>query len=201
MRDKIWMVALLVIVAIVSAGMLAAINIKTQPIVQKNNEIKLKKSVLEVFSIDYKDHNNIEGVFDENVEIVEKHGTVYYQIKPKRDGLDYTENASPIAFEINGHGFWGQIYALIAMQSDLETIEGIKFLKHVETPGLGARIEEMWFYSQFKGKKTRPKLIKVPYNTAKTQNEFDAITGATETSRYVEALINNGVSSFCAKLK
>ena len=196
MKETIWLVALLVIVALVSAVMLAAINIKTQPLVQRNNEIKLKKSVLEVFNIDYND-GSLEEVFDNNVDIVEEEEIVYYQLKKKNE----MQSTSLIAFKISGPGFWGTIHALIAMQSDFDTIGGIKFLKHDETPGLGGRIDEEWFYSQFKGKRIKPKLVKVPYDTAKTQSEFDAITGATETSRCVEKLINNGVNSFCAKLE
>ncbi|MGR3320256.1 MAG: FMN-binding protein [Candidatus Anammoxibacter sp.] len=196
MKERIWMVALLVIVALVSAAMLAVINIKTAPIVRKNNAIKLKKGVLEVFNIEYND-GSLEEVFDSNVDIVEKEEIVYYQLKKRDDGQD----GSLIAFKISGPGFWGTIHALIAMQSDFDTIGGIKFLKHEETPGLGGRIDEEWFYSQFKGKRIKPKLVKVPYDTAKTQNEFDAITGATETSRCVEKLINNGVNAFCAKLE
>lgn len=200
MKEKIWMVVLLVIIALVSSGMLAIINIKTQPIVKKNNEIKLKKGVLDVLNLDYMD-NNVEIIFNENVEKVDKDGTIYYKVKQKRGEGGFTDKLSTIAFEINGPGFWGPISALIAIQTDFDSIEGIKFLKHEETPGLGGRIDETWFYSQFKGKKVKPKLKKVPYNTAKTVNEFDAITGATETSRSVEALINNGIKSFWEKLQ
>ena len=200
MNEKIWMVVLLIIVAFVSAFMLAVINIKTKPIVQKNNEIKLKKSVLDVFRIDY-NAESVESVFADNVEIIDENDTAYYKIKPTLDGNKSSKKNRLIAFKINGPGFWGPIDALIALRSDLKTIEGIKFLKHAETPGLGGRIDEELFYMQFKGKTVEPKIIRVPFNTAKNKNEFDAITGATETSRSVEALINNGVSSFRAMLQ
>ena len=200
MKEKIWMVALLVIVAFVSAFMLSIINIKTKPIVQRNSEIKLKKSVLDVFLIDY-NIDNVESVFTDNVEIIDENDLLYYKIKSQPAENDSSEMNRLIAFKINGPGFWGTIDALIALRSDLKTIEGIKFLKHDETPGLGGRIEEEWFCAQFKGKIVEPKITRVPYNTAKNENEFDAITGATETSRSVEALINNGISSFSAKLR
>ncbi len=200
MKEKIWMVVLLVIVALVSALMLAVINVKTKPIVQRNNEIKLKKSVLDVFRIDY-NIDSVEPVFADNVDIIDENDTVYYKIKSVSGEKESSEKDELLAFKINGPGFWGPIDALIAMHSDLKTIEGIKFLKHDETPGLGGRIDEEWFYLQFKGKIIEPKIIRVPYNTAKNENEFDAITGATETSRSVEALINKGVSSFSAQLQ
>lgn len=198
MKDKVWMVALLVITAFVSAGMLAVINIKTAPIVKKNNEIKLKKSVLDVFSFEYEE-SNIESLFDEKVEIIDLTDKVYYKMRALESKS--SNQSSSIAFEISGPGFWGPIRALIAIRNDLETIDGIKFLKHEETPGLGGRIDEEWFSKQFKGKKVKPKLIKKPYQMAKTENEFDAITGATQTSLCIEAIINNSVNSFCERLK
>lgn len=197
MKNKIWMVCLLIIIAAISAGMLSVINIKTTPIVKKNNEIKLKKGILDIFAIPY-EKDRVERIFDERVVIVESRQGAYYKMKPS-DGAK-NNGSSSIAFEIGGQGFWGHINALIAIRSDYETIDGIKFLKHEETPGLGGRIDEEWFYSQFKGKKLKPKLVMVPYKMAKTENEFDAITGATETSRSVEALINKGVNLFIENL-
>ncbi len=197
MKEKIWMVALLVITALISAAMLAVINIKTAPVVAKNNEIKQKKCVLDVFNVKY-DDSNVESVFDEKVQIVSDQDAAYYRLKQVGGGAG---GDSSIAFSIVGPGFWGPISAFIAMRSDRETIEGLKFLKHDETPGLGGRIDEEWFYSQFMGKKIKPKLVKMPNNMAKADNEFDAITGATQTSMYVEALINNGVTSFMEKLE
>jgi len=198
MKEKVWMVVLLVITAGISAGMLAMINIKTGPIVRRNNEVKLKMSVLDVFGIEY-NQESVETVFSETVEIVSTKESVYYRIKTT--GSQNSKGSSSMAFEIEGPGFWGPIRAMIALRDDSETIEGIKFLKHEETPGLGGRIDEEWFCLQFKGKKVKPKLVKMPFSMAKTENEFDAITGATQTSLCVEALINKKVKAFYANLK
>lgn len=198
MKNKIWMVALLVIISFVSAGMLSAINIRTRPIIKKINEIKFKKGVLDVFNIKY-EKDNLEGIFDEKVEIVDAGGGAYYRMKPS--AAEQRNGRTLIAFKIGGPGFWGPIYALIALSGDFETIEGVKFLKHEETPGLGGRIDEEWFYSQFKGKRLKPRLTMLPYKMAKTENEFDAITGATQTSKAVETIINGGVDSFLKKLE
>lgn len=197
MKDKVWMVALLIITAFVSAGMLAVINIKTAPIVRKNNEIALKTSVLDVFGIEY-NVAEVEPIFDKKVEIITLKDAVYYSMKSDT-GKTNSNDSSSIAFQIEGPGFWGPIRALIAIQNDMNTIEGIKFLKHEETPGLGGRIDEVWFCEQFKGKKLKPKLKKMPTKMAKTENEFDAITGATQTSLCVGALINKGVKEFSEK--
>ena len=38
------------------------------------------------------------------------------------------------------------MYGYLSVESDLETVAGISFYKHGETPGLGAEIEKHGFY-------------------------------------------------------
>jgi Na+-transporting NADH:ubiquinone oxidoreductase subunit C len=45
------------------------------------------------------------------------------------------------------------LYGYLALQSDGETVMGITFYKHGETPGLGGEVEAAWFTDNFKGKK------------------------------------------------
>ena len=78
------------------------------------------------------------------------------------------------------------------------TIQGVAILEHSETPGLGARINEIrpgesepWFLKQFKGKNARAIAIK---------KDIDAITGATISSKAVVDAINKTVSSFMSSL-
>lgn len=52
-------------------------------------------------------------------------------------------------FEIKGKGLWGTMRALISTSTDFKTILDFKIVNQQETPGLGARIEEDWFLSQF----------------------------------------------------
>lgn len=84
----------------------------------------------------------------------------------------------------------------ICLEPDLETLKGIEVLDHSETPGLGGRITEEQFKNQFAGKKVKPKIIAVKERKAEGSNEFDAITGATNTSRGIESFINDAVKEF-----
>ncbi|MCF6157141.1 MAG: FMN-binding protein [wastewater metagenome] len=84
----------------------------------------------------------------------------------------------------------------ICLEPDLETLKGIEVLDHSETPGLGGRITEEQFKKQFIGKKVQPKIIMVKGRDAKGANEFDAITGATNTSKGIAAFINDAVQEF-----
>ena len=38
------------------------------------------------------------------------------------------------------------MYGYLSIDSDLETVAGISFYKHGETPGLGAEIVKSWFH-------------------------------------------------------
>jgi electron transport complex protein RnfG len=97
-----------------------------------------------------------------------------------------------------GNGYNG--YMRIIVGIDLNgIIKGVRVLEHSETPGLGAKIDEIkpgekepWFLRQFKGKSA--KSIEVKKN-------IDAITGATISSKSVTDAINKTVSEFLSKVK
>lgn len=53
MNNRFWMVSLLVILAVVCSTALAIVNKVTSPIISMQNEIKYKKTVLDVLGIPY----------------------------------------------------------------------------------------------------------------------------------------------------
>ncbi len=93
----------------------------------------------------------------------------------------------------SGVGLWGAIRAVVGFDAAGDRLTGIEFLEQNETPGLGARIEEAWFKNQFKGK--RGPFEMVPEGAPSKENEFDAITGATITSKGVRGLVNDCVDA------
>jgi len=186
MRYRIWTVLFLVIVVCVSTSMLNVIYTYTDPIVRRNEKLKIQKSVLEVFQIPHEEYN-IQEIFGESVNTQTIEGMELYR-----------SSSGSIAFEISGPGFWGTISALIALEPDLETIKGLKILENKETPGLGGRIADDWFQGQFKGKKLVPELKIVPHG--EKPNEVDAITGATQTSKAFEKIINTNFRIFYQRI-
>lgn len=175
------MVILITIIASISAGLLTAINVSTKQKIAENIEIKLKKSVLEVFDIPYV-KDEIIDIFNKKVKTQEIGGEIFYQYYDKG-------KISGVAFAMKGAGFWGTIHSLVALEPDLETIRGIEILHQEETPGLGGRITEDEFKNQFKGKPTTPEI------------SVDAITGATMTSKAFKKIINENVKSFREKFE
>ena len=96
---------------------------------------------------------------------------------------------------IYGAGLWGPVWGYIAVESDLETIAGAYFDHESETPGLGGKIkDDPSFRAQFAGKKIDYTDAK-PFNIIKggapegKENAVDAITGATMTSKGLDAAI------------
>ncbi len=191
MQGRMWMVGLMVIVGALCSTILAGVNYFSEPLVLHNQEVKLKRTVLDVFQIDYtKDDDVILSTFDKRIVIEEVQGyTIYKQFHDEGQ-------LEAVAFLVAGPAFWDRLSAIVSLTPDLETILGFKVLEQKETPGLGARSTEPWFQDQFIGKKWRDGFRVVPYVNAEGPNEIDAITGATETSRAIERMINLNLTAF-----
>ena len=102
------------------------------------------------------------------------------------------------AIPTSGKGLWSTCYGYFALEADLNTVKGITFYKHGETPGLGAEIAADWFQNNYVGKKILGEdgslksvtAIKgtVGPDTPEAQHKVDGISGSTMTA--------NGVNSF-----
>jgi Na+-transporting NADH:ubiquinone oxidoreductase subunit C len=108
------------------------------------------------------------------------------------------------------------LYGFISLEGDLNTIEGLGFYAHAETPGLGGEVDNPRWKSQWVGKRvyeddlTEPqiKLVKggVNVDAKNREHKVDALSGATLTSRGVEQLVNywmgdRGYAPFLQKLR
>lgn len=108
---------------------------------------------------------------------------------------------------VRGNGLWDAIWGYIALNDDLKSINGVYFDHKAETPGLGANITESYFTEDFKGENLYDasgnfKGIEIsksngdPNNEDKTDNQVDAISGATITGNGVGAMINSGIRAY-----
>lgn len=100
------------------------------------------------------------------------------------------------AKEFAGAGLWGTISGVLAVTSDFQEIVGIEIVEDNETPGLGGRINEPWFKSQFEGEQVPQDGIEVRAlegdgDPDKDNGVIDGITGATRTSDSMETIVNN----------
>ncbi len=88
-------------------------------------------------------------------------------------------------------GYGGKIRLLVGVDT-LGRIHGVVILEQHETPGLGARIAEEGFLSQFRGRDIRNTNWKVK----KDGGDIDQITGATISPRAVVEAIKAGLERF-----
>ena len=138
-----------------------------------------------------------------------KHALIYE--RQKNGKLDR------LILPVNGKGLWGPLYGYFALASDTNTVKGIIFYKHQETPGLGGEIENPNWMSLWPGKKAfamtkdgglgKPK-IEVNKGPSKDGDEYgiDGLSGATITSRGVTGMLqfwlgDNGFGPYLAQVR
>ena len=178
--ERIKPVIVMAVLTIVCITLVSGIHLSTVELVIANEGLVLKKAVLYAGGIDIPENNlEINDLYDERVS--EKQDIFVIN---GEDG-----SPSSYAFISAGPGLWGEIEAVMAFNTDLETFTGVDFIKQNETPGLGARITEEWFKQQLRGK--NPPLTLAAEGESEGPNEIDAITGATRTSNYVLQLFND----------
>lgn len=173
----------------VSGALLVGINSFTDPLISKNEELKLKSAVLDALEIPYEKLTALD-IFKDKVRV----------LSADKDKF-FISGDGTAAFEFYGPGLWGPISGVASINPDLSTIRTIKILHQEETPGLGSRISEHSFLKQFRGKEFFPKLIFVPEGKAGARNEVDAITGATGSSKALEKLLNGVLQKNAGLLK
>jgi Na+-transporting NADH:ubiquinone oxidoreductase subunit C len=132
----------------------------------------------------------------------EKYAQVYVLEKDKQIDL--------IVLPIHGYGLWGTLYGFVALDGDLNTIKGLGFYEHKETPGLGALVDNPAWRALWPGKSAYSSdgdvAVKVVKGKASTADEVDGLSGATLTTRGVNNLVQfwlgeRGFAPFIRHLK
>lgn len=116
--------------------------------------------------------------------------TVY---RARREGV-----VTAVAFQVVGQGYGGPITSIIGVASDGELL-GVRVLQHLETPGLGDKIEEkkddwiLGFAGLSLGDPPKDK-----WKVKKDGGRFDQFSGATITPRAVVVAVRQGLEFFAA---
>ena len=138
---------------------------------------------------------------------VEHRAIVYLVGDPERPEI--------LILPVRGAGLWGPMHGFLALRGDLNTVAGLGFYQHRETPGLGGEIDNPRWRGLWPGKQVYDSQgrvgLKVIKGTADRtgpalQYEVDGLSGATLTSRGVNDLVRfwigeQGFGPFLARLK
>ena len=156
------------------------------------------------------------NIASENLESVPNKSTG--EVKYFLNNIEYLpayKSSNPEAFiiPISGKGLWSTLFGYFALEMDLNTVIGITFYKHGETPGLGGEVEKEWFQNNFVGKKIfnqTGKLVSIKVVKGKVNDVYsgealnhgvDGISGATITSRGVSYFLKRDLLKYEQYLK
>lgn len=121
-----------------------------------------------------------------------------------------------VILPVHGLGLWSTLYGFVALDArDLNTIRGLVYYEHAETPGLGGEVDNPSWKALWDGKKAfdesgavRIEVIrgKVVSGRPEAQYQVDGLSGATITSRGVRDMLRYWLGAqafgpYLAKLK
>lgn len=121
-----------------------------------------------------------------------------------------------VVLPVSGYGLWSTMYGYLVLANDFNTVVGITFTAHGETPGLGGEIDNPKWKAQWPGKKIYDEQGNVvahlkkggvnPADPVDAAHNVDGLAGATLTSNGVSHLVqywlgNDGFAPFLKKLK
>lgn len=105
------------------------------------------------------------------------------------------------AVDIDGGGFVDKIRIVAGLDAAGEKLTGIKVIENVETPGLGNKIEDPEWAGQYQGLDATHEIKMEKRPPIEGQNEIQAITGATWSSRYVTQIVNEVITKVRPELE
>ncbi len=103
-----------------------------------------------------------------------------------------------IVLPVRGQGYASTLYGYLGLEGDANTVVGLNFYEHGETPGLGAQVDNPQWRMQWQGKKVRDPEGRLRIGVARralgpadpnTPYQVDGLTGATFTARGVNNLV------------
>lgn len=102
-----------------------------------------------------------------------------------------------IILPVRGYGLWSTLYGFVALEADANTIVGLGFYEHGETPGLGGEVDNPSWKQKWSGKlayrdgEVAIEVLKGAVNPASSDAawQVDGLSGATLTTNGVENLV------------
>jgi len=102
-----------------------------------------------------------------------------------------------LVLPIKGYGLWSTLYGFLALEGDFETVAGIGFYEHAETPGLGGEVDNVAWKASWIGKRAfieNERVItvikgKVDRQRPEAEYQIDGLAGATLTTRGIDNLV------------
>ena len=211
------------IMVIVVAAILSVAAMTLQPYQKKNIEINKKQNILTSINVEStaKDAETLYGKyilesFALNSKGEVKEGVDAFNIDMKKEMakplenrnlpifISSIDNSKQYIIPVYGKGLWGPIWGYVSLKDDLSTVYGANYSHQGETPGLGAEISTKAFQAEFidkqifneQGDFVSVSVMKGGTADPNSKYEVDGISGGTITSKGVDAMLKNCLSSY-----
>ncbi|MFY8037930.1 MAG: NADH:ubiquinone reductase (Na(+)-transporting) subunit C [Cyclobacteriaceae bacterium] len=230
-QSNLYIVLYAAAITIVCGGALAWASQSLKPLQDANIEMERKKNILSTV-MKLEEGANIEQLYAARVKerVIDFQGNVkagvlassvniaeQYKLKPEQRLLpvyEFRNQADTSKIEnavmpVYGYGLWNNIWGFVALQSDLNTVQGVKFEHAGETPGLGARITSDDIQERYKGKSVfdGDNVSSVVmqkgegFDYSKDPHKVDGMSGATLTGKGVNNMLSDYLNCYKNYLK
>jgi len=210
-------------ITIVASILLASAATLLKPLQDRNERLDKKKNILVAAgllsgeALKNSSPDSIEKLYLSSIleEVIDaESGDLQEGMKPseldfkvRTDLLPlYVNNAggtmNGVIIPISGKGLWSTIYGYLALAPDYDTVLGVTFYKHGETPGLGGEIEKTAFTDDWKGKRIFEDGELVSITVAKgkvlqkSDHTVDGISGSTLTGKGINNFLRTDLEKY-----
>ena len=230
-QSNLYIVLYAAAITIVCGGALAIASQSLKPMQDANIELERKKNILSTV-MQLKEGDNVEKLYSARVKerVIDFQGNVktgmkastvviaeQYKLKPEerllpiyefRNQTDTTQIENAV-MPVYGYGLWNNIWGFVALKSDLNTVQGVKFEHAGETPGLGARITSDDVQVRYKGKTVfdGDNMLSVVmqkgegFDYTSDAHKVDGMSGATLTGKGVNNMLKDYFACYKNYLK
>jgi len=224
MRSNSYTLIFTSVITIFMGFLLSVAATSLKPLQEINIEIDMKKNILGALGLKPESSSKwtieeVQSVYKKNIVglVLDKNGEKTNKNTKEIDtekNMDFFpiylhqvgQEIKGYVIPISGKGLWSTLYGYFAIEPDCETVKGITFYKHAETPGLGGEVEKPWFQENFKGKRFLDKnknlvgiqVLKgsVDESSKEAYRQVDGISGATITSKGLEKFLKEDLAKY-----
>lgn len=228
-QSNLYIILYAAAITIFCGGLLAFASTSLKARQDANIALEQKRNILSSV-IELKEGDNIEEIYNSRVKafVVDYNGNVVegkkatdvnvaaefkkpaserilpvYEFRGANGDLDYT------VLPVFGRGLWDNIWGFVALQADMNTVQGVKFEHKGETPGLGARITTDEIQSRYKGKKIMEGdalasvvMMKGEGNDwSDNPHRVDGMSGATLTGNGINDMLKDYLAAYESYLR
>ena len=197
---QIYPVIFTVCICAVSGLILTTANVAWKDAIAELETLVQSTAVLQAFGLVGSEEvsaQDIRTMYKSNITVTVKEGFTQYSLSS--NGV-----LQAVGFDVAGTGRCGLMRGIMVVSPDRRTVRAFRIYFQEETPGLGSKVGTPEFLDQFQDKiifsTDNVPGMKIARGEA-GQNEIDAISGASMTSKAVVKILNASISQFVAGRK